>query len=404
MNTRSLRPLTKPTLFSLTLFTVSSLAATPAHALSNTEPDAPDSMPPDDGRYEDLGDYDSTTTSHSSYGITSTSSTNFQTISPTQIWNDPCESKSAYDWTILRSKQGEFGNSSFGAGYYAGVRVGSNAGRGTDPDKMWADGNVRGYVTIFGIDKTVASVSGYAELKGTKASYRFNVTAMGFDQYNTSGSANLSGNPSSTYKLFEASKTVWLGPLPVKVTGGAAAQLGMTWKVYYGRPYNDPYGQPALNFDVKPNGRIYGYARASVDFWDASAGISGELDFVKAELPNHADLKLTPTSYGWNMTSTLNLTSLSGRLQLFACWDEDCWKQALVSWSPLYSGTYRVVNMQSCQATITSPVCGNKVCDGGETYTNCPADCPAPPPPPDSDGSGDGSICEQYPWKCGAEP
>lgn len=39
-------------------------------------------------------------------------------------------------------------------------------------------------------------------------------------------------------------------------------------------------------------------------------------------------------------------------------------------------------NLMKAQAPPPPPVCGDHACQAGESYQNCPSDCPPPPPPP----------------------
>jgi len=60
----------------------------------------------------------------------------------------------------------------------------------------------------------------------------------------------------------------------------------------------------------------------------------------------------------------------------------------------------------------SKPYCGDGYCDSGESYSNCPADCPAPPAPPSGGGGGpyvpqveeeeciEDWVCTPWPVQC----
>jgi hypothetical protein len=71
----------------------------------------------------------------------------------------------------------------------------------------------------------------------------------------------------------------------------------------------------------------------------------------------------------------------------------------LAKWDPVFQGTFPIIHAHACTNPIVRPVCGDGVCQSGETSSNCARDCGSPPPPP----TGDPDVplyCRSKPWMC----
>lgn len=338
----------------------------------------------------DLGSYDTTTLKHAAYGLGSLPVLIAQPISSA---NCPV-AQATYDWDRAYVKQDEFGNGTFGAGYSAGLTFSSRAGRGNERDSFTGEGLLSGYVTVFGTDHEVARISGKASMTGSQGTSSYYVRLMGVNVRSRSVTGNFSGTESlANASLFSASKTIWLGPLPVKFTGAVKGNLGIN--------YNAQYATSTLSVDTLPNAELLAVASASIDVFLASAGVTGTLSLLKAGLPARAAAVVAPNNVIYSLDADLQLTSLSGRVDAWAHVPGKTWRLNLASWSPLYQGTYPIVHMRACQNPIVRPVCGDAVCASGETYTNCSADCAAPPPPPPGDEEPPlPPYCNTKPWLC----
>jgi hypothetical protein len=341
----------------------------------------------------DLGDYDPQPVAHLAYGAIRVpldgllvSTGDFTPACPTP--------QTTYDWDRVASKADDFGNDTFGAGYWAGLTFSSRAGRAGGPDSFSGEGLLRGYVTVFSSNHELARISGKASLTGSQGLSSYYVRVLGVDVRSRSVSGNLSGNESLyDASFFEASKTIWLGPLPVKFTGAIRGQLGIT--------YNAQYASSTLSVEAKPNANLYAFASAGIDVWLASAGVSGSLSLIQASVPAKASAVVQPNAVAYSLDSDLTLTSLSGEIDAYAKIPGHKWTTRLAKWDPVYQGTYPIVHLHSCQNPIVRPVCGDGVCQSGETSYNCSNDCGAPPPPPPDDDPLS-PLCMAKPWMCEA--
>lgn len=340
----------------------------------------------------DLGNYDASTTLHPSYGIIKDQAATFILADPNQSY-DPCPAPSpTYDWDRVFSKQDEFGNSTFGAGYWGGLTFSSRAGRAGGPDTFTGEALLRGYVTVFDNDYELVRIRGTASLVGTQGSSSYVVRVLATDVRSGSASGNLTGTETYQNTFIKKSKMIWLGPIPVTFTGSINGTLNLD--------YRAEYAMSTISLNAKPKGRIYAEATAAVDAWLASAGVTGTLTLIQAEVPSRAQVIVGPNTLAYGMDSSLLLSSLSGTVDAWAHIPGKTWRMRLASWSPLYNGTFPIVHVSSCQNPIVRPVCGDQVCQSGESHDNCPSDCAAPPPPPPETDPRVPVYCLSKPWMC----
>lgn len=86
-------------------------------------------------------------------------------------------------------------------------------------------------MTVFSTDRELARISGKASLTGTQAASRWYVRVLGVDVRSGSAAGNLTGNESLYDAAFlSASKTIWLGPVPVSFTGKIKGTVAVNYK------------------------------------------------------------------------------------------------------------------------------------------------------------------------------
>jgi hypothetical protein len=350
----------------------------------------------------DLGNYDSTTTTHSTYSIVknapalSTALLHDLVLAPDDSPTGPspsCPTATAtYDWDKVFSKSDEFGNNTFGAGYWAGLTFSSRAGRAGGPDTFRGEAMAKAYATVFGSDKEVAKITGTGQMVGSQGTSSYAVRVLGVTVRSRSVSGNLTETaPIYSGTFFSQSKTIWLGPVPVKFSGAVKGNLGVSLEA--------AYAQSTLYAAAKPNAKVYAQASAGVDMWLASAGVSGTLTLVEAAVPSRVGAVVSPNNVTFEVHSDLTLASLSGKIEAYATLPGKRWTMTLAQWDPLFKGTYPIIHAAACTNPIVRPVCGDGVCQSGETSTNCSRDCGAPPPE-DTTEPDVPLYCQSKPWMC----
>lgn len=343
----------------------------------------------------DLGAYDPAPAPHPAYAIVKAPPATLlvmQDEAPASP-SASCPAPTAtYDWDRVFSKSDEFGNSTFGAGYWAGLTFSSRAGRAGGPDSFTGEAMAKAYATVFGADKEIAKISGKASLVGTQGTSSYYVRVLGADVRSRTVSGNLDETaPIYNATIFSNKKTIWLGPVPVSFKGAVKGSLGIDYRALY--------ATSTLYGEAKPVAKLYATASAGVDMWLASAGVTGTLDLVKVEVPSKASAVVSPSSVTFGVDSDLVLSSLSGRIDAYATLPGKRWTMNLAKWDPLFKGTYPIVHARACTNPIVRPVCGDGVCQSGETSTNCSTDCGAPPPPPPDEPTVP-LYCISKPWMC----
>lgn len=348
----------------------------------------------------DLGLYDATTTAHTAYSITKNIPTYAYVgdlvLDPgsTPVGPSPtCPAPTAtYDWDKVFSKSDDWGNSTFGAGYWAGLTFSSRAGRAGGPDTFRGEAMARAYATVFGSDKEVTRITGTGQLVGTQGTSSYAVRVLGVTVRSRSVSGNLTESaPIYNATFFSQSKTIWLGPVPVKFTGAVKGTLGVDLEA--------SYATSTLSAKAKPIAKVYAQASAGVDMWLASAGVSGNLTLVEATVPSQANAVVSPSNVTFAVHSDLVLASLSGKVEAYATLPGKRWTMTLAKWDPLFKGTFPIIHAAACTNPIVRPVCGDNVCQSGETTTNCSRDCGSPPPP-DTTEPDVPLYCRAKPWMC----
>lgn len=352
----------------------------------------------------DLGNYDATITAHPTYTITKNApllSSRIANIGDFVLAPDDsptgpsptCPAPTAtHDWDKVFSKSDEFGNSTFGAGYWAGLTFSGRAGRAGGPDTFRGEAMAKAYATVFGNDKELAKISGAGQLVGTQGTSSYAVRVLGVTVRSRSVAGNLTESaPIYNGTIYSASKTIWLGPVPVKFTGAVKGTLGVDLAT--------TYTQSTLLTEAKPNAKVYAQASAGVDMWLASAGVSGTLTLVEAAVPSRVGAVVSPSNVTYEVHSDLTLASLSGKIEAYATLPGKRWKMTLASWDPAFKGTYPIIHAAACTNPIVRPVCGDNVCQSGETTTNCSRDCGSPPPPDTSEPDVP-LHCKTKPWMC----
>jgi hypothetical protein len=294
----------------------------------------------------DLGDLDTAEEDMPEYGVAKMALLKRPIDRIIKFPIDPgtCAGTAITDWTQIWSKSDTFGNSKFGAGYEGKITVQSQASPTPNQDKLSGEAMGRAYGTLFGLSKDLARVTLKASLTGTQGAASINVKVVGYDVYNNSAAGNLQDSKAWDKSFFSASQRIWLGPVPVKVAASANGRLGFDYKAQY--------AGAKVNLTANPYARAYASASASVDAVVASAGVTGSLTLLTADLPASAVLTIQPTYIDYDVDADLKLTSMSGRIDLWAkvwyLFGSKKWSTTLATWSGV-SATIPVVHTQGCK-------------------------------------------------------
>lgn len=354
----------------------------------------------------DLGSYDPAPAPHAAYAIpknapllTAAMATaklivldDANVLAPTPSASCPAPT-ATYDWDRVFSKSDEFGNNTFGAGYWAGLTFSSRAGRAGAADTFRGEAMAKAYATVFGSDKEVAKITGTGQLVDSQGTSSYAVRALGVTVRSRSVAGDLTESaPIYNATIFSQSKTIWLGPVPVKFTGAVKGTLGVDLKA--------AYSQSTLYAEAKPIAKVYAQASAGVDVWLASAGVSGTLTLVEASVPSRASAVVSPSNVTFGVDSDLVLASLSGKIEGYATLPGKRWTITLAKWDPLFKGTYPIIHAAACTNPIVRPVCGDGTCQSGETSANCSRDCGGPPADVPTAEPTVPPFCRAKPWMC----
>lgn len=151
---------------------------------------------------------------------------------------------------------------------------------------------------------------------------------------------DVGGSWDKTQKIVQF--TFWIGPVPVGIEAGISGRVGVEINVNAG--VNVAGGSTCLEgqlrTEVRPLVAVSGYLFAGVDIIVAKAGIRGFLTLVELGLPLSSQLTLGLGQQGnalaVDLTSQtrlgLDLTLLSGRLEVFVSAFGKDWSRTLVSW------------------------------------------------------------------------
>jgi hypothetical protein len=345
------------------------------------------------GTVTNLGYYDQSTKAHPAYDLVPISGAHGpqKTAAPTACPSDP----KAFSWSDTWESSGDYGNDTFGAGYDLMLDVFSHAGAGTDPSYAGSFVSARGLATLFGRDVTLVSVLDDVQIDGNVGFNGGSIAVLGQDIYQWSQKGTLAGTKSWTQSIFSASTTITLGPVPVTFSAGANGTFGYT--------YSMVDSGNTITGKFEPTAGLNAVVSASVSLVFASAGVEGQLNLVHFDMPSTAVVTLLPTDFSYKVDADLTITSLSGEVDAFATLLGDKWTLTLASWSPLLSATIPLIHTNNCTNTLPQTKCGDGVCGGNESYSNCAADCPQPLPvtsgPVISD-NGPPTFCQLHPTRC----
>jgi hypothetical protein len=249
------------------------------------------------------------------------------------------------------SRSATYGNSTFGSGYLARFTLGMNGVAGSN-DRLYAEGVARANVTVFGATGWLEGRA-YGQVQNTTASHDLSMKIQGATVWQNTGAASLSYANSWTRTLASASTLIWVGPVPVRVSGSASAGLGFNASL--------GFASSRLTARATPSGNVRATASAGVDLIVASAGIAANLDLIRVSAPLVAGLRLVPAStgratFGYDVDFDLALSTLSGNVELWAkvwyLFGSKRWSTSIARWSG-FSTTYPIVDLHGCAGSFS---------------------------------------------------
>lgn len=178
--------------------------------------------------------------------------------------------------------------------------------------------------TVFGLEVDILYARGYAELDDSQFDADITLSVLGSD-------VNLVGASTSEINLYEVemtfidtSMTMWAGPVPLTVGGEVTGVLGINGSID---------ASDGIELGVTPYANLSAGASVGVGMACASAGVRGELELITAELPSGIDFSEAGCGIQADVYSDLELSTLSGTVELYAdaCGVE--WSHELVSWN-----------------------------------------------------------------------
>jgi hypothetical protein len=225
-----------------------------------------------------------------------------------------------------------WGNTSWGAGIYAGGGVTATAAANlTERDKASGTAVLEAYAKINGSRYRLlnlrATASGeYGRTSSIRASAAlFGAEFWSFSRTNT-GRGNVYGLIGEGWDktMFDRSVGIWVGPVPVTFTAKVTGRLGAG--------LNAAINVTRIGATFQPTARASLYASAAVGgeycllgmCAGASAGLYTDLNLFDLSVPSSFEVGLTPVNNGaglkvnYNLRSDVTFSSLDGELGAFA--------------------------------------------------------------------------------------
>jgi hypothetical protein len=218
------------------------------------------------------------------------------------------------------------------AGYQIDASITSTTATTTAAKKVEALGEGKIFGTAFGFEKEI--VRGRAYVSGQQGGANNGTAALyllGNQVWGTSLYAQFNYAPQPWNRtFFSASKTFWIGPVPVNVklnvTGGASLTV------------NGEIGPTVARLSAQPAAyaNLTGSASASVIV--AGVGVDVSLKLVDAKLPTTGELFWPYCTLDWKLQSNLVLTNtLGGKISAWArislLFFKKTWRVTIAEWA-----------------------------------------------------------------------
>jgi hypothetical protein len=253
--------------------------------------------------------------------------------------------------TRVWQKSATYGNTTFGSGYLARFTLGMQAASGSN-DKLYAEALAKADVTVFGQSGGVEGRA-YGQIQGTSASDTITFKVLGQTLWSHTGAGSFVYANSWAKTLVSAGTTIWVGPVPVSISGSASAGLALNASM--------GFANSRLAANVTPSGNVKATASAGVNLVVASAGVAANLNLIKASFPAVAALKLVPAAnglgtIGYDVDVDASINSLSGNVELWAkvwyLFGSKKWTTSIASWSGI-TATYPIVDVHGCAGSFS---------------------------------------------------
>lgn len=241
--------------------------------------------------------------------------------------------------SVSRSFTGSaaFGDGDFGAGYVSSAALRGSTADGT----ATVNDDLDVYVVFVGQRVDLAGVRASTAATRATSTTRLRVLRLGQVLNDvTVGPGRLNTAAFGALFTYSESWTVWAGPVPVTfrvaVAGaGSASAAGVTGPTVM--------SQHTLTPSINLTGTGQGSVGATIDLgplgsYGAEAGASGTLQLITVSHPLTAYVGTGPVTYNWNLSLQRSLSTLNGRLDLYAqvCFFGcDRWDVNVARWSGL---------------------------------------------------------------------
>ena len=240
------------------------------------------------------------------------------------------------------------GNSGFGAGYDATISLSASKSTLRSTGKS----ELKGYATLFGRKVTLADLEADGDSLNPTINANLTVVGMTLYSYGRSGIASYDFDKSYTYTFFDQSKSFMVGPVPVTVSGSVAGTLGLGGNIGFTGNRISVGAGPYLNVTATASAALGG----GFGPFKLEAGVEGALTLFNADIDNTAFVSPGLSSVAYGASSSLNLTELSGNIDLFVTGKlnlvfhkyKKTWKYNIVS----FNGAQQTVNFANYNGTL----------------------------------------------------
>lgn len=193
--------------------------------------------------------------------------------------------------------------------------------------------------TVFGKDKSIVRAEGNAYYERGRFATDQRLTVMGAS-IDLPDPTSRERTLASVEKTFvKVSTTIWAAGIPLTVKGSVDGELGVDGSVSIG---------DGLTFGLTPYANLSASASVGVGLACASAGVQGSVDLLDVAMPNEVTFDIKGCGFSVDIESSLEMTTMSGSIGLYAelCGIE--WEEELVSWDGIDLGSWDLIDEGFC--------------------------------------------------------